>query len=135
MSGVRTREGRGGVEPDVASSRGRSLPAGPPRWSGEPTHDRPKRGRIVGPLHIRTEYLKHVGERLARRLTGRWPSWHPCSFPLAGRRVRWLLADHSPDAPEGSLPAHRRGCAGCGRRTIRRLARRPDRVPVRSLGV
>jgi hypothetical protein len=111
VSGVRTREGRGGVEPDVASSRGRSLPAGPPRWSGEPTHDCPKCGRIVGPLHIRTEYL------------------------LAGRRVRWLLADHNPDAPEQSLPAHRRGCAGWGRRTIRRLARRPDRVPVRSLGV
>ena len=52
MSGVRTGEGRGGVEPDVASSRGRSLPAGPPR---------PKCGRIVGPLHIRIEYLKHVG--------------------------------------------------------------------------
>jgi len=33
----------------------------PPRWPGEPTHDCPKCGRIVGPLHMRTEHLKHVG--------------------------------------------------------------------------
>jgi len=33
----------------------------PPRWPGEPTHDCPKCGRIVGPLHMRTEHRKHVG--------------------------------------------------------------------------
>src|ERR1700737_2666427 len=33
----------------------------PPRWPGEPPHDCPKCCRIVGPLHMRTEHLKHVG--------------------------------------------------------------------------
>ena len=36
MSGVRTGEGRSGVEPDGASSRGRSLPVGPIRASRQP---------------------------------------------------------------------------------------------------
>ena len=33
----------------------------PPRWPGEPTHDCPRCGRIVGPLHMRTEHLRHAG--------------------------------------------------------------------------
>jgi hypothetical protein len=37
----------------------------PPRWTGEPTHRCPRCGRIVGPLHMRTEHL-NVGREPTR---------------------------------------------------------------------
>ena len=44
----------------------------PPRWPGEPTHDCPRCGWIVGPLHMRTEHYKPALRILIRDIPRFW---------------------------------------------------------------
>ena len=65
----------------------------PPRWPGEPTHDCPRCGRIVGPLHMRAEHLKHVGWTPYRVVS--YVNWcghaqEVIPFPLPDGRVTFV---------------------------------------------